>query len=104
MTLASKLVKLHPEARTELQDSVDFYGERSGQLKSNFKQRVVEGLREMAHDPGRYPKVPGVTDVRKCRLRQFPFSILYINRPHYVWVVAIAHGSRRPGYWKERLA
>jgi toxin ParE1/3/4 len=43
--------------------------------------------------------MPGV---QKFRLTQFPFSLLYINGADYLWVVAVAHGSRKPGYWKQR--
>ena len=39
----------------------------------------------------------------KFRLTQFPFSLLYINRADCLWVVAVAHGSRKPGYWKPRV-
>ena len=27
----------------------------------------------------------------------------YINRDDELWVVAVAHGSRKPGYWKKRV-
>jgi hypothetical protein len=39
----------------------------------------------------------------KFRLTQFPCSLLYINRADYLWVVAVAHGSRMPAYWKRRV-
>ena len=44
--------------------------------------------------------IPGV---QTFRLTQFPFSRLYINRADCLWVVAVAHGSRKPGYWKKRV-
>jgi toxin ParE1/3/4 len=42
-------------------------------------------------------------EVQTFRLTQFPFSLLYINRADYLWVVAVAHGNRKPGYWKKRV-
>ena len=51
----------------------------------------------------RYPPVPDMPGVQKFRLTQFPFSLLYINGADYLWVVAVAHGSRKPGYWKQRV-
>src|ERR1035441_1486470 len=27
----------------------------------------------------------------------------YIDRTDYLWVMAVAHGSRKPGYWKQRV-
>ena len=100
----SKAVMLHADARAELQESVAFYRERAGERwAAQFKQRVAEGLRAIAANPERYPPAPDLPGVQKFRLIQFPFSVLYITRADYVWVVAVAHGSRRPGYWKERI-
>jgi hypothetical protein len=30
-------------------------------------------------------------------------SPLNINQADYLWAVAVAHGSRKPGYWKQRV-
>lgn len=99
-----KAVKLHAEAQAELQISVVFYRERAGERWADrFKQRVAEGLAAIAANPERFPPVPGLPGVRKVRLKQFPFSLLYNDRPNYIWVVAVAHGSRQPGYWKKRI-
>ena len=99
-----KALKLHPEARVELQESVTFYRERAGERWAvAFKERVAEGLLAIATDPARHPCMPDLPGVQKCRLKQFPFSLLFINRQDYVWVVAVAHGSRKPGYWRDRF-
>ena len=50
-----------------------------------------------------YPPVPDMPGVQKFRLTLFPFSLLYINRADYLWVVGVAHGSRKPGYCKKRV-
>jgi hypothetical protein len=50
-----------------------------------------------------YPPVPDMPVVHRFRLTQFPFSLLYINRADYLWVMAVSHGSRKPGYWKQRV-
>ena len=100
----SKPVRLHPDARAELQDSVSFYRERGGErLATQFKQRAAEGFSAIAENPDRYRPDPELTGAHKLRLKQFPFSLIYIDRPEYIWIVAVAHGSRSPGYWKGRL-
>ncbi len=101
----NKAVKLHAEARAELQESVAFYRDRAGEgWAARFKQRVAEGLKAIGANPERYSPAPDLPGVQKLRIEQFPFSLLYINRPDYVWVVAIAHASRKPGYWKDRIS
>jgi toxin ParE1/3/4 len=100
-----KPLKLHEEARAELQLSVTFYRERGGERWAvRFKQRVAGGFNAIVANPERYPRQRELPEVQKLRIRQFPFSLLYINRARYIWIVAIAHGSRRPGYWKERVS
>lgn len=39
---------------------------------------------------------------RRFTLTRFPYTIVYRMRETDVYIVAIAHTSRRPGYWKNR--
>lgn len=40
--------------------------------------------------------------VRSVHLRGFPFRLVYVERPTLIRVLAVAHKSRRPGYWRRR--
>jgi toxin ParE1/3/4 len=105
MATPLKALKLHAAAQAELQESVEFYRKRGGERWAvRFKERVAEGFTAIALNPGRYPLAKDLADVRTFRIKQFPFSLLYINRTNYIWIVAVAHGSRKPGYWKERIS
>jgi toxin ParE1/3/4 len=42
-------------------------------------------------------------ELRRFVMRRFPFSIVYYIVDDIVRVVAVAHGKRRPGYWRVRL-
>src|SRR6266478_2872838 len=44
-----------------------------------------------------------VHGTRRFLLQRFPFSVVYREFPSKIQVVAVAHGHRRPGYWKSRL-
>jgi hypothetical protein len=39
-------------------------------------------------------------DLRHFVLARFPFSIVYALTGDVVYIVALAHGSREPEYWK----
>jgi len=41
--------------------------------------------------------------VRRVPLRRFPFFIIYREREDDVQIVALAHTSRKPNYWRSRL-
>src|SRR3989338_3502912 len=101
---ARKIISLQKEAEDELRDSVNFYRANGGEnLAVRFKKKITEGFRAITENPEIYPCTPEIEGARKYQLRQFPFSILYVNLKKVVWVVAIAHGSRRPGFWTHRL-
>lgn len=42
-------------------------------------------------------------DLRHFVLRKFPFSIVYAVVTDLVYIVAVAHGSREPEYWRLRV-
>ena len=44
------------------------------------------------------------TDCRRMILTGFPFSLIYRLDGDVIEVVAFAHHSRKPGYWKDRLS
>ena len=35
--------------------------------------------------------------------REFPYALIYVERPDRIMVLAVAHFKRRPDYWRERL-
>jgi toxin ParE1/3/4 len=40
--------------------------------------------------------------IRSFVVGSFPYSIIYAQQEHLLFVLAVAHGSRKPGYWKSR--
>jgi len=41
--------------------------------------------------------------VRLCRIRRFPFAVVYLNEEDRISIVAVADQRRRPRYWIRRL-
>ena len=41
--------------------------------------------------------------IRKRLLRSFRYSLIYSVEPEELLIIAVAHASRRPGYWADRL-
>ncbi len=46
---------------------------------------------------------PLETDLRKLVLERFPYSLIYGQVPYTIYVLAVAHARRRPGYWQPRI-
>ena len=78
-----------------------FYDERIRGLGERFLQAVkaTESI-VLKHPLSGQPYEAGT---RKHRVRKFPFALIYKEFPDRVMVFAVAHFSRKPGYWIERL-
>ena len=70
-------------------------------LADRFRSAVDVVLARIVADPDSWPQVGG--GFRRIRVRRFP-HVLFFKRldPQTVGVSAVAHTSRRPGYWRRR--
>ena len=89
------------EAENELSDSVNFYERGQPGLGSDFEQAAREAVRTIQADPERHPLQKDGT--RRLVMERFPFVIHYADLPSAIWILAFAHTSRKPGYWRRRL-
>jgi toxin ParE1/3/4 len=100
--MPDRAVELHQEASAEYDAAFDWYLERSPDAAVKFDAEVDRALALIVEAPRRWAAGPHQT--RKFLLRQFPFTLIYRERAlGDIQVVAVAHTSRRPGYWRERL-
>jgi plasmid stabilization system protein ParE len=95
-------VKLHEEAAAEYDAVFDWYMARSPDAALKFDAEFDRALVELAQAPQRW--AGGPHDTRRLLLRKFPFLLIYRERTgREIQIVAVAHTSRKPGYWKERI-
>ena len=93
--------EFHPEALAEYDEAACYYKQQHAGLELRFIEAVEEAIRSITADPRRWRLVD--EDVRRCLTHVFPFGILYTIESDYVLIVAVAHCSREPGYWKSRV-
>jgi toxin ParE1/3/4 len=95
-------IEFHDEAAAEYDAAFDWYLDRSPEAAHNFDAEVERGLTQIVQAPQRWS--PGAFNSRRYLLRHFPFILIYRElKPGNLQIVAIAHTSRRPGYWSQRL-
>jgi toxin ParE1/3/4 len=99
--MAGKPLDLHPTALAELKSAVAWYRERNHIAALNFAAELDRAIDLVIASPGRWPR--GEHGTRKFVLQRFPFAIVYREKETVVQVLAVAHGHRRPGYWRNRL-
>ena len=94
-------IEFHPEAYEEMLESARFYEERSEGLGGDFLAAVEETTRRIERFPDAAPTAG--TGVRKRLVFGFPFTVLYQRQENTIFIAAVMHQHRRPGYWKDRL-
>ena len=93
--------KFHPAAEIELGQAVAFYEEKQDGLGLAFNREVRRKVGQISESPKRFPFYKYGT--RKCLLQRFPFNVFYLEDKDKIWIVAVAHCSRNPNYWKDRI-
>ncbi len=93
-----KFVKYHWLAESELVKSAKFYEQRREFLGDNFLDLALIKI-QTNPDLGK----PGKFLTRSWKMRRFPFRIVYLEQVEHLWIVAVAHLSRKPNYWLDRL-
>ncbi len=93
-------LRVHPDARRELNDAIDYYERESPGLGLIFTNEVDSGFARIREFPDAAPQV--VKRVRRLVLAKFPYSLMYETRVDCLVVLAVAHHRKRPYYWRGR--
>ncbi len=99
--MAAKSVGFLEEASAEYEAAFEWYFTRSEASAANFSSELARAIGMIAEAPQRWPAGPYGT--RKFLLHRFPYAVIYRELPSTIQVLAVAHGHRRPGYWKTRI-
>jgi plasmid stabilization system protein ParE len=93
-------VEFHPEAQAEYLAALSWYRERSPMAALRFEAEFTRSVEKIQKSPERWASYGG--DSRRFLLHQFPFGIVYHSSSRRIFILAVAHGHRQPGYWKSR--
>jgi toxin ParE1/3/4 len=94
-------VSLHPAALAEAEAAIGWYRERSERAAQRFLDELDRVIHKIAEVPRRFPQFElGTT---RFIMRRFPYFIVFRESDSAIEIVAVAHGRRRPGYWKDRV-
>lgn len=92
---------IHPEAELELEEAIAYYDSQRQGLGIALSEAVGEaGARILASPMAWATIAPGI---RRALVGRFPYSILYTHRAADIFILAVMHQKRKPGYWKSRL-
>jgi len=81
--------------------SLRWYADRSKRAAEGFEAEFERALEAIAANPDRYPSCDDRH--RYYLLKRYPFQVICRRAPEdRLLIVAVAHTSRRPGYWLSR--
>ncbi len=98
-------VRFHPAARDELREAAVWYERARPGLGFEFQAEVDAVLDRLATRslPGVQVQAETGQTVSKVFLQRFPYAIYFELLEDQCVIWAVAHGRRRPNYWRNRL-
>lgn len=93
-------VRFLEAAQHELDEAVEYYNAEVPELGQAFLLETLAALERIRQFPnGWHPLSP---NTRRCRLRRFPYGVIYAATADEIIVLALAHLHREPGFWRQR--
>lgn len=93
-------IRIVAEAEAELGEAIARYEEIEAGLGVRLKDEARAAIAWIAE----HPTMPRLrpTGYRRVNLKIFRCYVAYALRRETIWILAIAHGHRRPESWAER--
>ena len=90
-----------PEAQAEFYEAGNYYEGKERYLGKRFRDEVWEICSTILDPPLIWREREG--GFRRVNCPVFPYYIAYFIRGNTILIAAVAHGSKHPDYWKQRL-
>jgi plasmid stabilization system protein ParE len=94
--------RYHPEARIEFSEALGFYHEIDLELADRLNHEIARAIRTIVANP--LIRRLRQNTWRRYNLNRFPYYLPYAIENDQIVILAIAHNSRKPGYWKNRIS
>ena len=94
-------VRVLEVAQQELDEAIAYYNSQAPGLGDAFLLEAVATIDRIRRFPQAWHPLGEST--RRCRLRRFPYGLIYHEDKGEVLIVAVAHSHRRPDYWRDRV-
>jgi toxin ParE1/3/4 len=93
-----KGVDFHPE---EARAAAQWHADIRPDLGDGFRDDLRNLLERILRHPFLYAASYGA--LREAPFSRFSYSVIYEVEANRIWIAAVSHHRRRPGYWLHRL-
>jgi hypothetical protein len=100
-----RVVRVHQAAADEAVEAAAWYELQQPGLGREFDAAIQAALDLLEQEIVHLAPMPGTAGTRgamRLVLKRFPYDIVAFDHEGETLVLAIAHHSRRPGYWRGR--
>ena len=87
-------------ASAEVAQARRYYTVIAPALAEDFSQAVDHAVRRIVQAPLMWP--PLTKRIRRCLLDRFPYGLIYRFDGEAIYILAVMHRRRKPGYWRGR--
>ncbi|HLG38930.1 MAG TPA: type II toxin-antitoxin system RelE/ParE family toxin [Chitinophagaceae bacterium] len=94
-------LKILTEASSDIKDITFFYQRISPLLAIRFISQVYDGFARITANPDAWFNL--TKRVRRYRLSDFPYLILFFRESNDIIVFTVMHERRNPKLWKQRI-
>jgi len=90
-----------PDAQTEYFEAIQYYEQQTEGLGIRFIADVENTIGRILAFPEMWARLTANT--RRALLEVFPYGIIYHFDGAEIYILAVMHLKRKPGYWIKRL-
>jgi plasmid stabilization system protein ParE len=97
--------RYHPAARDELRGAIQFDEDEHPGRGTALEQAVRQVVRRVQVLPGSAPRWTSTLEleIRRAKVKRHPYLVVYMVLPEQIVILAVAHTSKTPGYWSDRI-
>ncbi len=95
-------IRYNPLARDEVIKAANYFEDQDKGLGYRFLTAIDQAVNDIADSPLAWPRTKYGTR-KRILISPFPYTIHYRIQHNELVIIAVAHQSRKPEYWKRRL-
>jgi plasmid stabilization system protein ParE len=96
-----KLYRFLTPALVEAETASQFYESNRPDLGREFLDELDATIQRIIANPKAWQVLEG--EIRRCRLRRFPYGVIYTLEGEIVLIISVMHLHRHPSSWRKNL-
>jgi toxin ParE1/3/4 len=96
----TRSLTIMPAAQFEIIEAQGWYEKEATGLGPLFRAEIDRQAQRILANPLQFPLT--LADIRRARLRRFPYGLFFRPFDDAIYVIACFHSSRDPAIWRSR--